>query len=79
MRKVLLGLAAVAAVAMASGIASAQCQGGVCGFGGHVRQAPRAAGRFVYRGTVRVTERARTAVGRTRLFDGDGRPFRKAS
>lgn len=77
MRKLLLSLVALAVVAVASSAASAQCQGGACGFGGHAKGGPRA-GRVVYRGTLRITRGAGAVLGKTRFFDGDGRPFRKA-
>jgi hypothetical protein len=80
MRRLAIGLLAVCAVALVVSItasaAQAQCSNGACGFGA------RGPGRAVIRTTVRFGGRLGGRVGTrlrsTRLFDGDGRPFRRA-
>jgi hypothetical protein len=76
MRRLAIGLLAVCAVALLVSItasaAQAQCSNGACGFGA------RGPGRAVIRTTVRVGGRVNGRLRSTRLFDGDGRPFRRA-
>jgi hypothetical protein len=82
MRRLAIGLLAVCAVALVVSItasaAQAQCSNGACGFGAR----GAGPGRAVIRTTVRFGGRLGGQVGgrlrSTRLFDGDGRPFRRA-
>jgi hypothetical protein len=78
MRRLAIGLLAVCAVALLVSItasaAQAQCSNGACGFGAR----GAGPGRAVIRTTVRVGGQVGGRLRSTRLFDGDGRPFRRA-
>lgn len=85
-KKILICIVAAAAVSLTANAAMAQCRGGACGsarvgqkqYWTGLRKENRVGSGRVGAVATAPIRAVRGLLGRTRFFDGDGRPFRRA-